>query len=132
MKFCTKCGNEMLDEAIICTKCGCMVENSPKKEEKIKEKNENFESMYGIISLVFGILSLISGIFLMVASTDDFSFMFSLPKFVDTPITGFIAIITGIVGVNKSSKRTLSVLGLIFGSINMLFHIAFTAIIFSW
>ena len=28
MKFCTKCGTQLLDEAVICTKCGCAVENS--------------------------------------------------------------------------------------------------------
>ena len=28
MKFCTKCGTELLDEAVICTKCGCMVEGA--------------------------------------------------------------------------------------------------------
>jgi len=27
MKFCTKCGAELVDEAVICTKCGRMVEN---------------------------------------------------------------------------------------------------------
>lgn len=26
MKYCTHCGNELLDEAIICPKCGCKVE----------------------------------------------------------------------------------------------------------
>ena len=29
MKFCTKCGNELFDEAIVCTKCGCMVGQTP-------------------------------------------------------------------------------------------------------
>ena len=29
MKFCTKCGAELVDEAVLCTKCGCMVENQP-------------------------------------------------------------------------------------------------------
>lgn len=28
MKFCTKCGNELLDEAVVCMKCGCAVSNS--------------------------------------------------------------------------------------------------------
>ncbi len=23
MKYCTKCGNELMDEAVICPKCGC-------------------------------------------------------------------------------------------------------------
>lgn len=28
MKYCTKCGNQLLDEAVICMKCGCMVEGA--------------------------------------------------------------------------------------------------------
>lgn len=33
MKFCTKCGKEIFDEAIICPHCGCSTEstNTPKK-----------------------------------------------------------------------------------------------------
>ena len=28
MKYCSKCGNELLDEAVICPKCGCPVPNA--------------------------------------------------------------------------------------------------------
>ena len=28
MKFCTKCGKELLDEAVVCTGCGCPVEGA--------------------------------------------------------------------------------------------------------
>ena len=37
MKYCTKCGNELMDEAVICPKCGCatgyqsLVSNEPEK-----------------------------------------------------------------------------------------------------
>ena len=27
MKYCTKCGSEIADEAVICPKCGCAVDN---------------------------------------------------------------------------------------------------------
>lgn len=27
MKFCTHCGNQLLDEAVICPKCGCAVDS---------------------------------------------------------------------------------------------------------
>ena len=27
MKYCQKCGKELIDEAVICTACGCAVEN---------------------------------------------------------------------------------------------------------
>lgn len=30
MKFCSKCGKELVDEAVICPHCGCMVEAAPK------------------------------------------------------------------------------------------------------
>ncbi len=29
MKFCTKCGAELVDDAVICTKCGCIAEFRP-------------------------------------------------------------------------------------------------------
>ena len=37
MKFCTHCGNELRDEAIICPKCGCGVEAAPVKAVKVPE-----------------------------------------------------------------------------------------------
>lgn len=30
MKFCSKCGKEIADEAVICTGCGCLVEQTVK------------------------------------------------------------------------------------------------------
>jgi TM2 domain-containing membrane protein YozV len=30
MKFCAHCGNELLDEAVVCVKCGCAVNQIPK------------------------------------------------------------------------------------------------------
>ena len=38
MKFCSKCGNELADEAIFCPACGCAVEpaaTAPKAEDKV-------------------------------------------------------------------------------------------------
>lgn len=29
MKFCSKCGKEINDEAVVCVHCGCQVENKP-------------------------------------------------------------------------------------------------------
>ena len=39
MKYCSKCGNELLDDAVICPKCGCpaeSVKNQDKGNNKIK------------------------------------------------------------------------------------------------
>ena len=29
MKFCSKCGKEIVDEAVVCPSCGCAVANAP-------------------------------------------------------------------------------------------------------
>ena len=29
MKYCAKCGNELMDEAVVCVKCGCPVNSAP-------------------------------------------------------------------------------------------------------
>lgn len=36
MKYCSKCGNELMDEAVICPKCGCPVDTPvvPKKKKR--------------------------------------------------------------------------------------------------
>ena len=40
MKFCVKCGNELMDEAFLCPKCGCMV-NANSNHQKKEKKNVN-------------------------------------------------------------------------------------------
>lgn len=37
MKFCSKCGNELMDEAVICPKCGCAVEVAKKDGTTTKD-----------------------------------------------------------------------------------------------
>ena len=34
MKFCSKCGKELLDEAVVCTECGCAVNEELQKESE--------------------------------------------------------------------------------------------------
>ena len=31
MKFCTHCGTQVADEAVVCVKCGCSLGNNPKQ-----------------------------------------------------------------------------------------------------
>ncbi len=38
MKYCVHCGNELLDDAVICPKCGCRVPNI--REEKKEESSD--------------------------------------------------------------------------------------------
>lgn len=32
MKYCSKCGNELMEEAVVCLKCGCAIEGSKMTE----------------------------------------------------------------------------------------------------
>ena len=49
MKYCTKCGNELLDEAVICTKCGCAIDP--------KFMNKNKKSELSTVAKAFMIIS---------------------------------------------------------------------------
>ena len=52
MKYCEKCGNQLLDEAIMCPKCGCAVAGKqPTKEQNEKAKNQ----AKGAIMVIAGI-----------------------------------------------------------------------------
>ena len=63
MKICSKCGNEIHDDAVICVHCGCLVgELVVKKEKKVKEPKEESALLaffLGLLSFFCPILGLI-------------------------------------------------------------------------
>ena len=58
MKFCTKCGKELIDEAIVCTGCGCSVvhdktvENVVIKKAVVTRKESNLMSAAKILMIL--------------------------------------------------------------------------------
>lgn len=62
MKYCTMCGKELFDDAVVCTQCGCATENMgatmPIATKPKTKKGSVFFSILGIIS---GVISLILG-----------------------------------------------------------------------
>ncbi len=58
MKYCTKCGHELVDEAIICTNCGCAV-TPAKGADPADAPNMGFAVLSFFIPLVGLILYLI-------------------------------------------------------------------------
>ena len=72
MKYCTHCGKELLDEAVICVSCGCAVGG----QNTQTVNNMSFDgatllntlsqrlNTNGIIWLVIGILQILGGIFI--------------------------------------------------------------------
>lgn len=62
MKYCTKCGNELFDEAVICPKCGCPVQGSAEKSASEKQRSHLTTGM--ILNNIAGIANLlIAGLF---------------------------------------------------------------------
>ncbi len=136
MKFCSKCGNELRDEAVLCPKCGCMVPgkkisgqstNVQKKstideEQKIEKQATTSNSKIGWMAFTFGILSLVHAILYLIDITTSIALFDSLRSFVinvgirSTPL---LAIITSIKGLTEE-KNVYLILGLIFGCIAVL------------
>ena len=65
MKFCTHCGKELFDEAVICPGCGCAVGTTPvpvtAKNDLLTKLSERVK-MNAIIWLVIGVLQVIIGL----------------------------------------------------------------------
>ena len=64
MKFCSKCGNELLDEAVMCPKCGCPVNE---KNSLKKQNNDSLRKVVGVILILIS-LTIIIGLIYTVAS----------------------------------------------------------------
>lgn len=66
MKYCTHCGKEIMDEAMICVGCGCAVQSSV-SVEKIPQIIETLAQRLqtnAVIWLVIGILQILGGLFI--------------------------------------------------------------------
>ena len=53
MKYCSKCGKEINEEAVVCIHCGCRVESTPYHEEDKKSPG------FGVLGFFFPLIGLI-------------------------------------------------------------------------
>lgn len=59
MKFCQKCGKQLLDEAVICPACGCAAANSPQQTNNIGYGGTAVIPQSAKTSRIFGILAVL-------------------------------------------------------------------------
>jgi len=53
MKFCEKCGKEIMDEAVICPSCGCAVKKEAEATKVVEvPKQAKTASLLGILSIL--------------------------------------------------------------------------------
>lgn len=109
--FCSKCGKEIADEAVICTGCGCAVNNSSiNKTVSTSAKTEKKTST----SLILGIVGIV------------FAWLFALVGH----ITSIIGIVLGIKEYKETEKMTGLVLSII-GEVCSIFSSIIGAVAFS-
>ncbi len=67
MKYCDKCGNQLLDEAVMCPKCGGAVGNQHNPVEDQKAKKTASNAVWRILCL-FGGIGIIIGTMIWIAN----------------------------------------------------------------
>lgn len=71
MKFCQKCGKELMDEAVICTGCGCSTASTPAPApQNSKPITAGFAKTALILGIPFPIVGIIMGIYGTVKAQD--------------------------------------------------------------
>ena len=86
MKFCEKCGHELVDEAVVCTNCGCIAWSqrdipSFEVERKIETKNLGIN----VCNFIFSVLAVLSLFFLFLSII-----LSNIPVYQDV-IKGFVS-----------------------------------------
>ena len=123
--YCKYCGQELNDQAVVCTNCGCSVKTflPKKKKTKIKTPTET-PAIYKHLNIVCFVLAILSAIIyinyvpIYHGSTYNnyFSLRYEYNVFSLFLILAFLSIslITGVWGlVKKSEYRLYSIIGLI-------------------
>ena len=92
--YCSICGKEISDEAVICPGCGCMVKNTPVKRAVPTLSNSEKKTQ---ISLILGIVGIV------------FAWLFALVGH----ITSIVGVVIGIKEYKETDKMTGLVLSIV-------------------
>ena len=114
MRFCKYCGNQIDDDAKVCSKCGNKVEEFQPTQPAKSKKNQ-----FGIAAFVIGILGFIPAIFSVLFA--DYAFTY----FAWFGVSLVFAIVGIVKGVKNHQKIGLAIAGLILTAIDLVITIYF-------
>jgi uncharacterized membrane protein YvbJ len=67
MKYCSHCGKELLDEAVVCHSCGCPVDNRPQQP---MPQTQSY-SILSIVGLVFAFIGPLIGLIVSIIANSN-------------------------------------------------------------
>ena len=71
MKYCSKCGKELLDEAVVCPGCGCSMDNKSNLQNSVSTFKRNRKQWIIAFSVLFVVFALITTMILTSDGFDD-------------------------------------------------------------
>lgn len=115
MKYCSHCGSELFDEAVICPKCGCPVEHTTATVEVKEPKLIPLALVGFILSIVSGVVSM----FMFVNSGGSSSTPSILLGGLPIGVAGLVCSIIGLVKVkrNKQRGKGFAIAGIVVGAV---------------
>lgn len=105
MKYCKRCGAELVDDAVICPKCG--VATGDVQQEQLKK------NAYAIAGFVLSLVSL-------------FVTLYAIPA-----VLGLVFSIIGLIQINKGGYKNkgLAIAGIIISAVSLVYAILYIAVI---
>ena len=73
MKYCTHCGAQIDDEAVVCPKCGCTTAKGEEVFEENKNNSSNNNATLGLVAKIFMILTCVGCVVTAFASLGMYS-----------------------------------------------------------
>ena len=116
MKYCVKCGNELGDDALLCTNCGCMTHDSYQLFKKKQKASPKVKKQVYVDSKIVYVFKFLINIFLVTTIT---LFLFSIIY----PYIRLRFYSDNYIGITYYLEYECCLLALIFSSISLVLSI---------
>lgn len=129
MKYCTKCGHELRDDAILCPNCGCLVQ-AEKPVEKVADTKDRKLNIN--LSLFLGVYVFFNGLMFLIQNRFYRYYYVDLHTVLKNTIISVFCILNAVPNLKSRQKNNIStLLGFIFsiaGIVLLLVSFIFSAV----